>query len=125
MKKITIIGGGASGTLLAINLMRHASNKPLEINLVEKKERLGRGVAYSTVRDFHLLNVPAARMGAFPDDIEHFHCWLTEKNYGFAPSDFVPRKIYGEYLSELFEKTLEIRTQANKLALSLLNGGWQ
>ena len=107
MKKITIIGGGASGTLLAVNLMKHAGDERLEINLVEKKERLGRGVAYSTTKDFHLLNVPAAKMGAFPDDIEHFHRWLTEKNHRFAPSDFVSRKLYGEYLRGLFSETLE------------------
>jgi uncharacterized NAD(P)/FAD-binding protein YdhS len=119
MEKITIIGSGATGTLLAVNLIKHAGSKPLEINLVEKRERLGRGVAYSTVKDFHLLNVPAAKMGAFPDDIEHFHRWLTEKNYGFASSDFVPRKVYGEYLRELFNETLENKN--SNVAFNLLD----
>lgn len=102
MKKITIIGGGATGTLLAINLIKHSGDKPLEINLVDKKERVGRGVAYSAAEDFHLLNVPANKMGAFPDDLEHFYRWLTEKKYDFFSNDFVPRKLYGEYLRELF-----------------------
>jgi uncharacterized NAD(P)/FAD-binding protein YdhS len=79
MKKITIIGSGATETLLAINLIKHAGSELIEINVVDKKERLGRGVAYSTAKDFHLLNVPANKMGAFPDDIEHFYKWLTEK----------------------------------------------
>ena len=56
VKKITIIGSGATGTLLAVNLIKHAASQQLEINLVERRERLGRGVAYSTVKDFHLLN---------------------------------------------------------------------
>ncbi len=61
MKKITIIGSGATGTLLAINLIKHSSgNAPLEINLVDKKERIGRGVAYSASADFHLCS-PARR----------------------------------------------------------------
>jgi uncharacterized NAD(P)/FAD-binding protein YdhS len=107
MKKITIIGGGATGTLLAVNLVKHAGSERIEINLVEKRERLGRGVAYSTAKDFHLLNVPAAKMGAFPDDIEHFHRWLTAKNYDYAPNDFVPRRIYGEYLGELFSEAIK------------------
>lgn len=106
MKKITIIGGGASGTLLAVNLIRQAGDQALEINIVEKGERFGRGVAYSTVKEFHLLNVPAAKMGAFPDDIEHFHRWLAEKNHDYAPNDFAPRRIYGEYLRGLFRETL-------------------
>ena len=101
MRKITIIGGGAGGTLLAVNLMRFA-DAPLEINLIEKAERLNRGLAYSTAEDVHLLNVPAGKMGAFPDRIEHFYDWLTAKNYDYAPTDFVPRKIYGAYLSEVF-----------------------
>lgn len=111
MKKITIIGGGATGTLLAINLIKNAGREPLEINLIEKRERFGRGIAYSATADFHLLNVPAAKMGAFPDDVEHFHRWLTAQNYDHAPSDFVPRRLYGEYLRELFDKT-----SANKSA---------
>lgn len=107
MKKITIIGSGGSGTLLAVNLIKHNDGQPIEINLVEKKERFGRGVAYSTATDFHLLNVPANKMGAFPDDIEHFYKWLAAKNYDYASNDFVPRKLYGEYLRELFSETLK------------------
>lgn len=107
MKKITIIGGGATGTLLAVNLIKGANEKPLEINLIEREKSRGRGVAYSAIEDFHLLNVPAAKMGAFPDDLEHFHRWLAEKNYDFAPNDFVPRRIYGEYLRELLNQTVE------------------
>lgn len=102
MKRITIIGGGASGTLLAVNLMKHSENEPLEINLIEKNSRLARGVAYGTNHDFHLLNVPAAKMGAFPDQVGHFHEWLTANGYDYAAGDFVPRKIYGEYLRQVF-----------------------
>ncbi|MCA1640132.1 MAG: FAD/NAD(P)-binding protein, partial [Acidobacteria bacterium] len=107
MKKFTIIGSGATGTLLAVNLIKNAGNKPFEINLVEKNERIGRGVAYSAAQDFHLLNVPANKMGAFPDDIEHFYKWLTAKDYDFFASDFVPRKFYGEYLRETFCEALK------------------
>ncbi len=116
MKKITIIGGGATGTLTAVNLIRNSGGEPLEINLIEKRERFGRGIAYSATADYHLLNVPAAKMGAFPDDVEHFYRWLTAKDYDFAPSDFVPRRLYGEYLRELFDETA-----ANKNAHTTVN----
>jgi len=109
MKRITIIGGGATGTLLAVNLMRHCDGQPLEINIVEKNERLGLGVAYSTTRDYHLLNVPAGKMGAFPDDVEHFHKWLEDGEFQYKPTDFVPRRIYGEYLKKLFWETHEAK----------------
>lgn len=101
-KRITIVGGGASGTLLAINLLKHAPAAPVEINLVERQSSVGRGVAFGTTRDTHLLNVPAGRMGAFPDDVEHFHKWLVEHGHTFAANDFVPRRLFGEYLREIF-----------------------
>lgn len=109
MKRITIIGGGATGTLLAVNLINGAgeTNQRLEINLIEREKTRGRGVAYSATEDFHLLNVPAAKMGAFPDDVEHFHRWLGENGYNFAANDFVPRRIYGEYLHDLLRQTVE------------------
>ncbi len=119
MKKITIIGSGATGTLLAVNLIKHSGDKPIEINLVEKKERIGRGVAYSAVADFHLLNVPANKMGAFPDNLEHFYKWLTGKGYDFFSNDFVPRKLYGEYLRELFCETFKNKNP--NVAVNLLD----
>ena len=120
MKRITIIGGGASGTLLAVNLLKTGGgDEPLEINLVERSRKVGRGVAYSTADEVHLLNVPAGKMGAFPDDVEHFHKWLTTKGYDFAPTDFVPRKIYGEYLRELFSDA--IAAKKSNIELNLLD----
>lgn len=103
MKRVTIIGGGASGTLLALNLLRYDGEKRLEVNLVEKRSTIGRGVAFSTEQDVHLLNVPAAKMGAFADDVEHFHKWLESNSLAHEPSAFVPRRIFGEYLRECLE----------------------
>lgn len=117
MKRITIIGGGASGTLLAVNLLKNGGNEPLEINLVEKSSKVGRGVAYSTADEVHLLNVPAGKMGAFPDDIEHFHKWLSANGYEYAPTDFVPRRIYGEYLREIFADAIAQKTPNTTLNL--------
>lgn len=114
MKRITIIGGGASGSLLAANLLRHNKDETLIVNLVEKKDRIGRGVAYSATSDCHMLNVPAGKMGAFPEDIEHFHGWLKEKNYAYQPNAFVPRRIYGEYLREVICNTINNKTPSTE-----------
>src|SRR3954454_23294717 len=100
MKQITIIGGGASGTLLAANLLKSGGG-PLAINIVERNDRLGRGVAYSTDKDSHLLNVPAAKMGAFPEDVEGFHRWLGQNGFAYDGNDFVPRRIFGRYLRDV------------------------
>jgi uncharacterized NAD(P)/FAD-binding protein YdhS len=110
MKRITVIGGGASGTLLAINLLRYEGDRRLEINLVEKRTTIGRGVAFSTEQDVHLLNVPAAKMGAFADNIEHFHTWLNRNGRSYDPASFVPRRIFGEYLRECLENANQNKT---------------
>jgi uncharacterized NAD(P)/FAD-binding protein YdhS len=46
-ERIAILGGGASGTLLAAELLRRAE-RPLEVALVEPRSALGRGPAYTT-----------------------------------------------------------------------------
>jgi len=104
MRRVTIIGGGASGTLLALNLLKHNGDGRLEINLIEKRPHIGRGVAFSTQEDAHLLNVPAAKMGAYGDDVEHFHRWLNENGMEYAPAAFIPRRIFGEYIREELEE---------------------
>ncbi|MFN3432504.1 MAG: FAD/NAD(P)-binding protein, partial [Candidatus Sericytochromatia bacterium] len=72
---IAILGGGFSGTMVAANLLRRASG-PLTVAVVERREALGRGVAYSTTESCHLLNVPAGAMSAWPDEPGHFLDWL-------------------------------------------------
>ncbi|HMQ02851.1 MAG TPA: FAD/NAD(P)-binding protein [Pyrinomonadaceae bacterium] len=104
MRKITIVGGGASGTLLAVNLSSVSAETPLSITLVESRSRIGRGVAFSTKFDCHLLNVPAGKMSAFPDEPDHFLNWLTSNGHGFEASDFVPRRLFGEYLTALLDE---------------------
>ena len=119
MRRITIIGGGASGTLLALNLLKYTGDRRLEINLVEKRPHIGRGVAFSTEEDAHLLNVPAAKMGAYADDIEHFHRWLNENGLEYSPTAFVPRRIFGEYLREQLEQANE--SKAENVALNIFD----
>ena len=119
MKRITIIGGGASGTLLALNLLRYEGEERLEVNLVEKRPHIGLGVAFSTEHDVHLLNVPAAKMGAYADDVEHFHRWLNENGAEHSPTTFAPRRIFGEYLqTQLAEADA---TKAENVALNIFD----
>ena len=48
MKRITIIGGGASGTLLAVNLIKNASDDPIKVDLVESRPRGGKRVLWES-----------------------------------------------------------------------------
>jgi uncharacterized NAD(P)/FAD-binding protein YdhS len=77
---VLIVGGGYSGTMLAVNLLRLGSAR---VTLAERRrDQLARGVAYSAADDSHLLNVRAGNMSAFPDDREHFARWLAEHGFG-------------------------------------------
>ena len=73
---VAILGGGASGVLVAIHLLQAASG-PLRIVIIEPRANLGQGVAYSTHCPEHLLNVIASRMSAFVDDPSHFVRFLS------------------------------------------------
>jgi len=98
---IAIIGGGASGTLVAIYLLREASARhlPLRVALIDRHGRHGLGQAYSTSHPAHLLNSPAGAMSALVDDPGHLARWAAE--VGWPDDGFLPRSAYGRYLTEL------------------------
>lgn len=100
IRDVAIVGGGFSGSLLAINLMRH--NGP-RATIVERGPAVGPGLAYSTPSPDHLLNIRAANMSALPDDPNHFVRWLAAHGAG-QDDQFVPRALYGRYLTELLEQ---------------------
>lgn len=95
---LVIAGGGASALLLCLQLLRQGV--PVNITVVEKQTDFGIGLAYRTPYDFHILNVRAANMSVFPDEPSNFTDWLAAKKLPYKPEDFVPRKIFGEYLRE-------------------------
>lgn len=93
---IAIIGGGASGVLLALQLLRLAP-AGCRVALIERNSDFGPGIAYSTHCPAHLLNTRAGDMSAWPDEPRHFSTWLGA-NSDCAGRDFVPRQVYGRYL---------------------------
>lgn len=103
-KSFAIVGGGAGGVLLAMQLLKNP-DPALRVTLIERSGAFGRGLAYSTTLDDHLLNVAARGMSAFPDDPDHFWRWLRERGLaeeGDAPF-FAPRRLYGDYLGGMIE----------------------
>jgi uncharacterized NAD(P)/FAD-binding protein YdhS len=107
---VVIVGGGFSGTMVAVHLARAQAG--LRIALVDRGPAAGRGVAYGTTDPKHLLNVPAGDMGAFPDDINHFYRWLQSHPQHLAavgipevrPDSFVPRMVFGDYIQDLLRQ---------------------
>jgi uncharacterized NAD(P)/FAD-binding protein YdhS len=99
---IIIVGGGASGVLLAAHLLRD-KDSDIRVTLIERRDVIGRGVAYSARQWDHLLNVAAPGMSAFADDPDHFWRWLRARDFVTDAERFVfmPRRVYGEYLAEV------------------------
>jgi uncharacterized NAD(P)/FAD-binding protein YdhS len=100
LTRVAIIGGGAAGALLALHLRKAGIDA---VTLIERAREPGRGVAYSTRRPEHLLNVPARRMSAFANDPDHFRRWFAARAGGTA-EDYAPRMLYGDYLTELLRE---------------------
>lgn len=138
MNTVAIVGAGASGVLVAIQLLNNVDQHGiLEVCLVDPSSGTGKGVAYSTANPDHLLNVSAANMSAFPDRPDHFVQWLSDRGLDCTPLRFVPRVIYGQYLEDcliqaercsnavvtrVFEEVVDIRRDGFGYLLNFLSG---
>jgi uncharacterized NAD(P)/FAD-binding protein YdhS len=111
-ERIAIVGGGFSGIMTAVNLAR-LSDRPLQVTVINSGRPSGRGVAYSTRRPEHLLNVAARNMSAFRDEPDHFLRWLrTRSEFDTTPEielreRFIPRMVYGDYLRSIMHHHLQ------------------
>ena len=94
---VAIVGGGASGTILAAQLGRRG----IRSALIDGSGRMGRGVAYSTTEDAHLLNVRAEGMSALAGEPEHFSTWFEKR--GGDKRGFAQRRLFADYLGELLK----------------------
>ncbi|HLY01592.1 MAG TPA: FAD/NAD(P)-binding protein [Candidatus Cybelea sp.] len=97
-----IVGGGFSGAAVAAQLARRTP-PDFSLALFEPNE-LGRGAAYGTRHDEHVLNTRAAMMSLFPDDCGHFVRWLGPRA---NPQSFVSRRLYGAYVNEIARQAFE------------------
>jgi len=89
-----IVGGGASGTLVAIALT-HAGVNPEQITIAEPRKVLGEGLAYQTRDPLHRLNVPSSKMSGVEDLPHDFSEWSGVPTYSF-----MERRSYSEYLRD-------------------------
>ncbi|TIU24799.1 MAG: FAD-dependent oxidoreductase, partial [Mesorhizobium sp.] len=115
---IIIVGGGASGVVLAAHLLK-SPNPDLRVTLIEKRPHFGQGMAYSTLLSAHVLNVKASGMSAYADDPDNFARWVLER--GLARPDqgpfYAPRSLYARYLKELLDDIEERERENGRLRL--------
>lgn len=131
-RTIAIIGGGVSGTLTALHLVRQRT--PAQVILIDQQSDFGLGLAYSTPSLRHLLNVPAGKISALPDQPDHFLTWLR-RNYDPLATEktFAPRLIFGRYIQALLGKAkdikkevatvIDIRVEKERAMVTLESGG--
>jgi uncharacterized NAD(P)/FAD-binding protein YdhS len=116
---IIVVGGGASGVLLAAHLLADA-DADIRVTLIEKRPAFGEGLAYSTKLEDHVLNVSALGMSAYADDPEHFWHWLERT--GRAPDrnprkTYLPRHVYAEYLGGILDELTAAEGPSGRLHL--------
>jgi uncharacterized NAD(P)/FAD-binding protein YdhS len=110
--RIVIIGGGFSGAAVALNLLRKLPPGAASITLVEPRNLLGGGVAYSSTDPAQRLNVPATRMLVLCEEPGAFEAWF--KSSGALAEDpealledgriYPRRSAFGQYLDRLLRE---------------------
>jgi uncharacterized NAD(P)/FAD-binding protein YdhS len=103
-RRIAVIGGGLSGALVSLALLRAAA--PAEVVIYEPATEIGPGLAYGAAAPWHLLNVIATRASLYQDDPDHWWRWACEHgpNLGWPGTsaaigmDYLPRRLFGHYV---------------------------
>jgi uncharacterized NAD(P)/FAD-binding protein YdhS len=128
-QRIVLIGGGAAGAWMLLRLLQRGADG---IDIIEPRETLGRGLAYSASFDKHLLNVTTPKMDTYAEEGDPlFEPWLAERE----DCEYAPRRLYGEFLTQAVSKAIAgedvrhfrttataIRSTGDDLAIALANG---
>lgn len=107
MKHVAIIGGGASAAVVVGEILRRQRPSALAITWLTGPGRPGRGIAYSTSADHHVLNVRAAGMGLFADDLGAFFRHAATRSPNIKASDFLPRAWFGDFVEATLTPMIE------------------
>jgi uncharacterized NAD(P)/FAD-binding protein YdhS len=106
-RRVAIIGGGAAAATLLSELLERQPAHPLHLDWFTGSGAPGRGTAYGTRSERHLLNVRAASMSMFASKPRGFLDFAQRGDHSIAGTDFLPRRLYGDYLQAEIERALE------------------
>ena len=118
---LAVLGGGFSGLQVVLHALREPGLE--SIAWVGSDPAFGRGVAYATRDPEHVFNVPLGRMSAFAEDPDHLFRWLEANRAAcaqaglpeFTRDTFLPRRIYGCYLSAVLGQATRAPGAAGRL----------
>lgn len=105
--KVAIIGGGAAAATLVSELLERRTPRPLHLDWYAGAPAAGRGIAYGTPSERHLLNVRAASMGMFVSKPGGFLEYAQALDPSVKGSDFLPRRLYGDFLQSRVEQAVK------------------
>ncbi|OAA52995.1 pyridine nucleotide-disulfide oxidoreductase family protein [Cordyceps fumosorosea ARSEF 2679] len=102
---VVIVGGGAGGIAVALHLIEQAKKGRIlrEIVIIEKRDILGPGLAFSTDCHGTILNMHSDTMGIYNENPQDYTQWRKSLEDGPFPS----RVDYGKYLQERWTKATE------------------
>lgn len=112
---VSIVGGGFSGTLSVIELIKQYAERAklvgltgnalpsLVIHWFDRDGAFARGLPYKEQaleedNNVFILNQPAKQMSVFGAKPNDYVDWLSASGYSYSAVDFTPRAIYGRYL---------------------------
>jgi hypothetical protein len=125
---VGLIGGGFSGIVCIINLIRtllenpRSAQTPIKIEWFDAKTPGGGGIAYANdalkkYERVYKTTEPHQRMGIFPDDPENYSRWLKRHPEEEIDSfGFTSRATYGRFLQSELRNYLH-KAEKNKLPL--------
>jgi uncharacterized NAD(P)/FAD-binding protein YdhS len=120
MTDIAIIGGGAAGAAVFGEILQR--QRACTIHWIVGASTPGRGVAYSTDDDRHLLNVRADKMGLFLHQPDDFLAHASGELDGVSGSDFLPRRLFGDFVQAQVEALiLAARQQGQSVEIHAAN----
>jgi len=110
---IAVVGGGSAAVAFVdsfVDCVVSQQLKDIQLTLFEKKDTIGSGYAYQEDLDCLRLNAPPEIMSVSAKNRTHFVEWLNDKEEYREmrkESEFIPRRVYGNYLTDTLYKAIE------------------
>lgn len=128
--RILQIGAGPTGASLFNQLyfQIEKSTPTLEYVIVDNKKP-GNGTAFGTSYNSHLINLPASTMSINPNNLREFVEWRARNQFFWqdgsfdeaqAWSEFPPRRLFGTYVEQQFQNTLNNAPHAEFVKTSVV-----
>ena len=112
MTHIAVIGGGAAGAAVFGALL--CKHDDTVVHWITGRSTAGRGVAYATDDDHHLLNVRASGMGLYADQDEDFVQHALRDYANIRGTDFLPRRLFGDFIEAQVRKRISAAEQRGR-----------